>query len=67
MVVNSLNFFLFFVIVFLVYYFLLKDNGKMQNRWLLLCSYVFYGIAAWKMIPLLLIATILFYISMENR
>lgn len=62
MVVNSLNFFLFFVIVFLVYYFLLKDNGKMQNRWLLLCSYVFYGIAAWKMIPLLLIATILFYI-----
>lgn len=62
MVVNSLNFLFFFVIVFLVYYFPLKGNGKMQNGWLLLCSYVFYGIAAWKMIPLLLMATVLFYV-----
>lgn len=34
----------------------------MQNGWLLLSSYFFYGFAEWKMIPLLLIATIAFYI-----
>ena len=62
MVVNSLNFLLFFVVVFIVYYLpIIKKSSKFQNLWLLLTSYFFYGFADWKMIPLLLGATIVFY------
>ena len=61
MVVNSIHFLLFFVVVFSVYYSILKDKSKAQNTWLLLASYFFYGFAAWKMIPLLLLATVVFY------
>ena len=62
MVVNSINFLLFFIVVFIVYYFLLSGKAKFQNTWLLLVSYFFYGFAEWKMLPLLLISTFAFYI-----
>lgn len=61
MVVNSINFLFFFVVVFCVYYFFCNGKAKAQNAWLLLSSYFFYGFAEWKMIPLLLIATFTFY------
>lgn len=61
MVVNSISFLCFFIVVFIVYYFLLTRNPKFQNVWLFLSSYVFYGIAEWKMIPILLISTVIFY------
>ena len=62
MVVNSLNFLLFFVVVFIVYYLpVFRNNPKYPNGWLLLTSYYFYGIANWRMIPLLLGATIIFF------
>jgi len=61
MVVNSLNFLIFFVVVFCVYYFILNGKAKAQNIWLLFASYFFYGFAEWKMIPLLLISTLVFY------
>lgn len=61
MVVNSINFLIFFIIVFAIYY-LLGKSYKQQNTWLLISSYVFYGIAEWKMLPLLLIATLVFYL-----
>ncbi|WP_421943913.1 MBOAT family O-acyltransferase [Pedobacter sp.] len=61
MVVNSINFLIFFVVVFTVYYFLLSSKNKLQNGWLLVTSYFFYGFAEWKMIPLLFISTIVFY------
>ncbi len=62
MIFNSASFCLFFVIVFLVYYFPLKENTKGQNWLLLLSSYFFYGYANWKIIPILLISTVaLFY------
>ena len=63
MVVNSLNFLLFFVVVFIVYYLpLCRDNARIRNGWLFLSSYWFYGVTDWKMIPLLLGATIVFYV-----
>lgn len=63
MVVNSLSFLLFFALVFVVYYLLaLKNNSKIQNIWLLLASYVFYGMADYKLVFLLLMATATFYI-----
>ena len=62
MVVNSLNFLLFFTVVFIVYYLpICRNNAKIRNGWLFLASYFFYGVADWKMIPLLLGATIVFY------
>lgn len=61
MVINSFNFLLFFTIVFFVYYFPLKENTKAQNWLLLISSYIFYGVANWKMIPILLIATTFFF------
>ena len=62
MVVNSLIFLLFFVVVFVVYYLpISRKLPKFQNTWLFLASYFFYGFADWKMIPLLLGATIVFY------
>lgn len=62
MVVNSLNFLLFFVVVFVIYYLpISRKSHKIQNTWLFLASYFFYGFADWKMIPLLLGATIVFY------
>jgi D-alanyl-lipoteichoic acid acyltransferase DltB (MBOAT superfamily) len=61
MVINSVEFLAFFAIVFFLYYFPLREKTKGQNLLLLTASYVFYGIANWKMIPLLLIATGIFY------
>ena len=63
MVVNSLNFLYFFVVVFIVYYLpVCKKNPKFQNIWTFLASYFFYGVADWKMLPLLLGSTVVFYI-----
>ena len=61
MVINSFSFLFFFVILFLVYYFPLKNNANAQNIWLLVASYLFYGIADWKMLPLLVVSTVVFY------
>lgn len=61
MVVNSIRFLLFFVIVFTAYYALQRRSAKWQNLLLFIASYVFYGIADIKMIPLLFGSTLLFY------
>ncbi len=61
MVFCSLSFLIFFVVVFFLYYFPLKESTKGQNWFLLIASYFFYGIADWKTIPLLLTATSVFY------
>lgn len=62
MVVNSISFLLFFVVVFIVYYFpICRRHPRYQNTWLLLASYFFYGYTDWLMITLLLGATMVFY------
>lgn len=61
MVVNSIRFLLFFVIVFTAYYALQRRSAKWQNLLLFIASYVFYGIADIKMIPLLFGSSLLFY------
>lgn len=62
MVVNSVRFLLFFIVVFTIYYLpVSKKHPRFQNVWLLLSSYFFYGVADWMMVPLLLAATIVFY------
>lgn len=61
MVVNSINFWLFFAAVLLPYFLLCKAGSKWQNVWLLLVSYFFYGWADWRMLPLLAVTTLIFY------
>ena len=61
MIFNSLTFLLFFVAVFLIYWFPLKNTTRGQNIFLLLASYFFYGYANWKMLPLLIVVTLIFY------
>ena len=56
MVVNSINFWLFFAIV-LIPYFLFFKRKEGQNLWLLAASYIFYGWADWKILPLLVAVT----------
>ena len=60
MVVNSINFWLFFAAV-VVPYFLCFRGQRGQNLWLLLASYVFYGWADWKILTLLVGVTAVFY------
>lgn len=62
MVVNSINFWLFFAAVLLPYFLLYKAGSKWQNLWLLLASYFFYGWADWRMLPLLAVTTLIFYV-----
>jgi len=61
MIFNSIEFLIFFVIVFSLYYFVLKEKTKPQNILLLIASYVFYAWANWKILPLLAITTAVFY------
>lgn len=62
MVVNSLSFLLFFIVVFAVYYAPgIRQSATKQNVWLLLTSYFFYGFVDWKMLPILFGVTVLFY------
>ncbi len=63
MVVNSITFLLFFVVVFVVYYApSVTKNVRYQNLWILLTSYFFYGYTDIKTLPILLTATIAFYL-----
>jgi len=57
-VFNSLQFFLFFAVVYSLY---LAFNHKWQNRMLLVASYVFYGTWDWRFLSLIVISTIIDY------
>ena len=43
MLFNSLEFALFLPIVFLIYWFVLQRNLKLQNLFIVIVSYIFYG------------------------
>lgn len=61
MVFNSYIFWVFFAAVLLPYYTVFRHNGRIQNAWLLLASWFFYGYAGWKMVPLLVVVTGIYY------
>lgn len=61
MLFNSLSFTIFFPIVFFIYWYILKNNLKGQNIFLLIASYFFYGCWDWRFLFLLAISTFLCY------
>lgn len=60
MVINSLNFLLFFVLVFSLYYIPKRDKN-IQNTILFIANYAFYAFANWCMCLFLLIMNIATY------
>ena len=61
MELHSLRFLSFFAIVFALYYIFYKKK-MVQNVILLTASYVFYAIASIKIVPIILLMTLFFYI-----
>ena len=58
MLFNSLEFILFFVVVFSFYWVL---PHRAQNRWLLIASYCFYGAWDWRFLGLIVLSTLVDY------
>jgi hypothetical protein len=61
MLFNSLEFFLFLPVVFLLYWFVFNKSLKWQNLLVLAASYFFYGWWSWKFLCLLALSTLLDY------
>jgi alginate O-acetyltransferase complex protein AlgI len=61
MIFNSLEFFIFLTIVFILYWFVFKKHLKAQNILLLAASYVFYGWWDWRFLSLIMLSTIVDY------
>ena len=58
MLFHSLPFAIFFIIVFILY---LTLSHKLQNRMLLIASYIFYGAWEWRYLGLLFVSTLTDY------
>lgn len=61
MLFQSFTFLAFFLVVFMVYHLLLQGRTRAQNIFLLIASYFFYGYADWRMLPILWVATCVYY------
>ena len=57
MLFNSVEYFLFLPIVFVLYWFVVQRNLRLQNWLLLLASYVFYGWWDWRFLTLIAFST----------
>lgn len=53
MLFNSIEFLLFLPVVFLMYWYVLGKNLKLQNFFILVASYVFYGWWSWRFLLLI--------------
>lgn len=62
MLFNSLDFFIFLPIVFIIYWTLFKKNLKLQNIFILIASYFFYAMWDWRFLFLILASTIVDFI-----
>ena len=62
MLFNSSEFLIFLLTVFLIYWYLLSKKTKVQNFFLLVSSYVFYGWWDWRFLFLIILSTIVDYL-----
>ena len=58
MIFNSLDFAIFLPIVFLLYWFVVGKNLKIQNGLIVIASYVFYGWWDWRFLSLILFSSV---------
>jgi len=61
MLFNSLSFATFFIIFFIIYWFIFKNNLKLQNLLVLVASYVFYAWATRQFLYLIILSTCITY------
>lgn len=61
MIFNSLEYFIFLPIVFLLYWGIFKKNVRSQNLFILFASYLFYGWWDWRFLSLILLSTTVDY------
>lgn len=59
MLFNSIDFFIFFPVVFILYWFVFSKSLNIQNVLIVLASYVFYGWWDWRFLTLIVISTVL--------
>ncbi len=57
MLFNSIDFAIFLPIVFILYWFVTNRNLKVQNIFLVLTSYLFYGWWNWKFLALIIFSS----------
>ncbi|MBW8245099.1 MBOAT family protein [Muricauda oceani] len=66
MLFNSIEFLIFLPLVFLSYWFLFKNNTKVQNVFIIFASYLFYGWWDWRFLILIFLSTLLdFYVGQK--
>jgi len=62
LIFNSVEFLLFFPLVFVLYWFVFNKNLKNQNLFILISSYVFYGWWDYRFLSLIFLSTIVDYL-----
>jgi alginate O-acetyltransferase complex protein AlgI len=62
MLFNSIDFAIFLPIVFILYWFVTKDNLKIQNFLIVVASYLFYGWWDWRFLSLIFFSTVVDYL-----
>lgn len=58
MLFNSIDFAIFLPIVFIIYWFVLNNNLKLQNLLIVAASYLFYGWWDWRFLTLILFSSV---------
>lgn len=58
MLFNSLDFAIFLPIVFILYWFVARNNIRLQNSLIVIASYVFYGWWDWRFLSLIIFSTL---------
>lgn len=72
MLFSTFTFFIYLPLVFVLYWFVFNKKVSIQNVFLLLAGYVFYGWWSWKFTGLLLLSTLIdyffgFWVASSNR
>lgn len=62
MLFNSIDFFIFLLIVFVLYWFLFQKSLRRQNLLILVASYVFYAWWDWRFLGLIALSTVVDFI-----
>jgi D-alanyl-lipoteichoic acid acyltransferase DltB (MBOAT superfamily) len=62
MLFNSIEYLIFLPVVFAVYWFVLGKHLRLQNLFLLVCGYVFYGWWDWRFLFLLMLSSTVDYV-----
>ncbi len=63
MLFNSFDFGVFLVFVYLIYWAIGPNNRRLQNVFLLLASYFFYGFWDWRFLGLLVLSSVIDYVA----